>query len=261
MMPACPPPLEAFQAAFAQALLGRAPPPAPLAGAFAVYRNNVLTTLGRTLEAAFPATRARIGPTRFRRLAVDFVQREPPSRPQLSAYGEGFPEHIRRALDPRDAETAAPLARLEWLRQECYFGPDAARLGGDGLRDVAARDYPRLCLALHPAARRADFKADILALWRHCHAGQPERADTRPRAQHALIRRADETVALEEIAPGEAAFLDALARGAPIWRAIGPALARDPAFDLGRVLGRHLGLGTFCGFHLEREAPSDDDPP
>jgi hypothetical protein len=222
MMPACPPPLEAFQAAFAQALLGRAPPPAPLAGAFAVYRNNVLTTLGRTLEAAFPATRARIGPTRFRRLAVDFVQREPPSRPQLSAYGEGFPDHIRRALDPRDAETAAPLARLEWLRQECYFGPDAARLGGDGLRDVAARDYPRLCLALHPAARRADFKADILALWRHCHAGQPERADTRPRAQHPA--RADPAGRRDRCAGRDRAGRGGVPRRA---RARGADLARN----------------------------------
>ncbi|MBV8613304.1 MAG: putative DNA-binding domain-containing protein [Acetobacteraceae bacterium] len=256
-MPACPPRLEAFQAAFAEALLGRAPPPAALAGAFAVYRNNVLTTLGRTLEAAFPATRVRIGPARFRALAVDFARSEPPRRPQLSAYGEGFPDFIRGALDPREAEMAAPLARLEWLRQECYFAADTAPLDGSGLRDVAAREYPRLRLAPHPASRRADFAADILALWQDCHGGRPERADTRPRAQHVLIRRAGEAVVMGEIAPDEAAFFDALARGAPVWRAVGPALARDPAFDLARVLGRHLGLSTFCGFHLDEEAPGD----
>ena len=256
-MPACPPPLEAFQAAFAQALLGRAPPPSALAGAFAVYRNNVLTTLGRTLEAAFPATRVRIGPARFRRLAVAFTLRDPPTRPQLSAYGEGFPDFIRGALDPREAETAAPLARLEWLRQACYFAADAAPLDGGGLCEVAAHDYPRLRLTPHPAARRADFAADVLALWQDCHAGCPERADTTPRIQHVLIRRAGEAVVMGEIAPDEAAFLDALARGAPVWRAVERALARDPGFDLARVLGRHLRLGTFCGFHLDKEAPGD----
>src|SRR3954453_13504031 len=63
----------------------------------AVYRDNVLVSLSRLLEGTFPATRHHLCPERFAGLALAFVRTEPPDRPQLLAYGAGFPAFLARA--------------------------------------------------------------------------------------------------------------------------------------------------------------------
>lgn len=249
--------LEAFQTEMAAALLGRGPPPASVIGdgvpaplRFGIYRSNVIGSLARAIEAAFPATRIWLGDRRFRAAAVAFVHARPPSRPQLSAYGAVLPEFLEAALPGACGDTAAALARFEWAHHSAYFAADAPSLSANMLQILAAEDYPRIRLALHPSVRLVAFHCDVLRLWRGCVSGHAPHAGLGAGEQRVLVSRLGAEVLCREIGPGEAALLDAIAVGDAIGRAADRALSAEPGFDLRSVLAWQLRNGIFGSFDL-----------
>ena len=81
---------EAFEAIFAEALLGAEPtlPPGIVAhtGAvparrFAVYRNNVMASLGAALAQRYPVIERLVGGEFFAAMARQFVTQHPPRSP------------------------------------------------------------------------------------------------------------------------------------------------------------------------------------
>jgi hypothetical protein len=249
--------LEAFQNEMAAALLGRGPPPASIVGdampaplRFGIHRNNVIGSLTRAIEAAFPATRAWLGDGRFRAAAVAFVHACPPSRPQLSAYGAALPEFLALTLPGAYSDAAAALARFEWARHSAYFAADAPTLSANMLQGLAAEDYPRIRLTLHPSVRLVAFHGDVLRLWRGCIGGHAPYGELESREQRILVSCLGAEVLCREIGPGEAALLDAIAAGDAIGRAADRALSAEPDFDLRPVLAWQLRNGMFGGFDL-----------
>ena len=184
------PTLRELQAAFARGVLDPAAG-GTLAGRIvaggldperrlAVYRDNVLVSLRRLLEGTFPATRRCLGPERFAELALAFVRAEPPDRPQLLAYGAGFPAFLARA--GRRAALAADLARLEWAREEAYHAADAPPLDPASLAAIPAERYPELRFVPHPSLRLVPRPA------RSSPCGRPSPPTPRPRPTPARSR-------------------------------------------------------------------------
>lgn len=250
-------PLEAFQNEVAAALLDRGPLPGSVMGdgmaallRFGIHRNNVVGSLVRAIETAFPATRVWLSDECFRAAAVAFVHARPPSRPQLSAYGHNFPDFLSRLVPGARTDTAAALARFEWIRHAAYFAADAPVLSADVLQGVAAEDYPRIQLALHPSVHLVTFGSDLLRLWRDCQDGLVPRAELDFGEQRVFVGRLGAEVLCRHIGMGEAALLDALALRNAIGRAADRALSAEPGFDLQVALAWHLRNGTFSGFDL-----------
>src|SRR4051794_33381548 len=71
-------------------LQGLVAAPAHVTGRIEIYRNTVRGSLTETLRAAFPVVERIVGAAFFAAMAQAFVAAEPPRRPQLSAYGDGF---------------------------------------------------------------------------------------------------------------------------------------------------------------------------
>ncbi|GAC1631003.1 MAG: DNA-binding domain-containing protein [Nevskia sp.] len=244
------------QAAFSAALLApQAPLPeglvvpngADAAARYAVHRNNIAVSLLAALAATFPACREELGEPRFRELGLRFLRAAPPRSAMLSAYGEAFPAFLAQAEpEGRTRPELAELARLEWLRVQCFHAADAAPLPAAQwhARLAAPEALPGLRCALHPALRLFESARPVVALW----AAQ-QAADTAARiapatAGQAVIARSDAgDVLVLPVARGLLVLLQALAEG----RALGPAAeagsARDAAFDLPAALAFLIGNG------------------
>ncbi len=249
--------LRELQDAMARSLLAefKAPPPAGLiagdtaraAARFMVHRGNVVESLANALGHTYPAVKAVCGDGNFRILAAGFVRASPPARPQLMAYGGGFPDFVAghdAALG--DFPFLADLARLEWAMNESYFADDAPALAPGILGAIAPERLPALRLALHPATRLA-ASADhpIHTVWAAAMAGGALPDPLPGHGETVLVARPSGPVEAFKLDPGETVFLGAAAAGAPLEKALAEAEAAAPGFDLAAALAAALSRGVF----------------
>lgn len=93
---------EAFAQSFRRGIFSDALPqgvtardPAEADQRFAVYRNNVLHSLGRALAARFPVIERLVGADFFNAMARVYAEADPPNSPMLFAWGAGSPNFWR----------------------------------------------------------------------------------------------------------------------------------------------------------------------
>ena len=119
-------------------------------------------------------------------MALAFVRAAPPDRPQLLAYGAGFPAFLARAgAQP----LVADLARLEWAREEACHAVDAPPLDPASLAAVPQERYPALRLIPHPSLRLVPSAGPVFSLWQALTAdAAPPLPDAGPK-QALVVRR------------------------------------------------------------------------
>ncbi|WP_049974225.1 DNA-binding domain-containing protein [Azospirillum sp. B4] len=248
--------LEAFQAQMRRALLavdsgadggGVDLAAGPLARArLKIYRANVQQSLAEALAAAFPVTLRLMGIPAFRVAALDFARHSPPDRPQLSAYGGGFPQ----ALAARDIG-AADMARLEWAVMEAYFAADAPPLTAERLAAFPPGDYAQLRFIPHPAARVLWLGHDVLPLWRQAQEDEAAAVPPpMPGEEEVLVLRPADGIVCVSLPPGAAAAIQALLDGQTLADAAAAGLAVEPALDLQGMLHMLLAQGALAGASL-----------
>lgn len=237
---------------FAQALLpATAPTPAGLvawngsdpARRFAVYRNNVMSSLLRALEDAFPVCAQLLGTEFFRAMAAEFARTEPPRTPVLVEHGAGFAGFVESFEPAAAVPYLADMARLERARLEAFHSADAAALApGDFEPWLSVPDeLMRQRLELHPSLRLLPASRCVLALWRaHGAADAVDLAAARERAEgpdreDLLVLRPVAEVEALVLPAGAALALASLANGSTIAEALDTA-ADAPGFSLSAVL-------------------------
>ncbi|WP_374651955.1 putative DNA-binding domain-containing protein [Dongia sp.] len=211
----------------------------------AIHRNNVHGGLLSALAAHFPVVRRLLGEECFDGCAARFVVAAPPRSPVLMFYGEGFADFIGSLSELRSLRYLPDVARLEWARHVALNGLDAPVLVPADLAHVPPVRVADLVLELHPTARilRSDYP--IQSIWQtnsHDAAVRPVPADLP--GETVLILRPRESVLALTLAPGQAAFLHALAHGKSLLHSTAPDL------DLASTLSTLLGAGAFTRFRL-----------
>jgi hypothetical protein len=254
------PPLREVQAAFAQGVLEPAHAPG-IAGAIvgaglaperrlAFYRNNTFASLQGVLERAFPATQRLLGRERFADIALAFIRATPPDRPQLAAYGAGFPSFLERRSEAAVTGHIGDVARLERAREEAYYAADATPLTAAAVARIPVERYPKLRFRLHPSLRLVRSAGPVHTLWQAARAGSPvEPWAGRPDGgrEQVLVVRPEMTVTTRAIGAADLMLLEALGAGLRLAEAASRAEAEDPEFDLQGALALHLAGGTFAG--------------
>lgn len=220
----------------------------------AIHRNNTYASLVEVLRAAHPVVCRLVGTDFFAAAARRFIRDQPPTAPQLSAYGGGFAAFLEDFPPARAVPYLPDVARLEWARLEAHFAADAPPLEPSALAAMPPERCPDLVLELHPSVRLVASPYPIQRIWA---ANQPERAtvpriDLEAGGQAVLVRRPAATVEAVVLPPGERALLAALGDGRPLGAAAEAALRQDPGLDLQAALAAHLLGGTFRGFSLAR---------
>ena len=241
-----------FQTSFADALLDADRPiphgvtahnAASPARRFAVYRNNVVSSLVKALGRRFPVVEQLVGAEFFAAMARVFVTEQPPRSPLLATYGDGFPAFVATFAPARDLPYLADVARLEAARTRAYHAADAAPVGADRFAKLDYEVAGDLRIAMHPSTEILRSPFPIVTIWA-MNSGEQQLAPLENwRGEDALVARPLLDVQVRTLPPGGAAFLLALATGRSIGEATEAALADDPDFDLTCNLAGLIGSG------------------
>lgn len=233
----------------------------------AIYRNNWHENGLATLGAAYPVLKRLVGDEYFRQMSREFQAVCPSPAGNLQHLGAPLAGFLQQRFARTEFEYLADVARLEWAYQEILVAADHEPLDARRLLDVKQSCWPELGFTLHPAARlvRSDFP--VLTIWSAHQPGADGTAtaaidhttiDLRAGGENVLLRRTALEVELRRLSRAEFAFLEALAHGSSLAAATDAAGAIEPAFDLARVLQRHVGLAVLVDFTVHT-APSSTD--
>lgn len=255
------------QAAFANALLApdQACPEslfssngADPASRFAVYRNNVHSSLINALAAAYPVTLQLVGEEFFRAMAGLFVQACPPTGPLISEYGSAFAAYIADFEPAASVPYLADIARLERLRVRAYHSADTPALDQQTLLQAlqGQADLGKLRLQLHPSLAALNSDYAVVAVWA-AHQTEGAMATLNPwHAQGALVLRQGLTVKVFAIDSGSVAFINSLNQGAELEMAVAYALEASTEFDLNQCLTLLISHDAITHLHPEqKESP------
>lgn len=220
---------------------------------FAVYRNNVVSSLINALRAKFPATERIVGEEFFAAMARLFVTAHPPRSKILHAYGDDLGDFIA-AFQPAAGLPYLPdVARLEAARTRAYHAADATPLPARAFVDIDPNAIGALRVTLHPSLEILRSRHPVVTIW-SMNAGESELKpidDTE--AEDALILRPDLEVGVRRLPPGGASFLLALASGTSLAAAAGVAQDEATAFDLTANLAGLIGSGAVTGYSLSKD--------
>lgn len=249
------------QATFAAALLDvQSPCPEGLCSAngadpesrFAVYRNNVQSSLINALGDSYPVVAQLVGEEFFRAMAAVFIQAQPPHSPLMSLYGEDFADFIESFEPTFSVPYLADVARLEHLRTVAYHAADASPISAEEI--TAALSAPdslsELRFGLHPSLRLLDSSHAVVAIWAaHQHDATLEGINLH-QEQYALVLRNCLDVEVFALEHGASVFIRQLLDG----QALLAAAENSPLFDLSQTLALLIAHNAIT--HLnDKESP------
>ncbi|KAE9640619.1 DUF2063 domain-containing protein [Pseudomonas sp. PB106] len=249
------------QAAFAAALLDvHSPCPEGLCSAngadpasrFAVYRNNVQSSLINALAESYPVVLQLVGEAFFGAMAAMFVQAQPPQSPLMSRYGQDFADFIAAFKPASSVPYLADVARLEQLRTRAYHAADASPVRPEEI--TAALAHPQtlstLSVELHPSVHLLDSTWPVVAIWA-AHQRQNSLAGIDlQQGQQALVLRNHLDVEVFAIEPGASVFIRHLSEGQSLLL----AAESSPPFDLAQTLGLMIAHNAICDLN-NKELP------
>ncbi|GAC1358008.1 MAG: DNA-binding domain-containing protein [Variovorax sp.] len=260
-------PRAAYQAGFAAALLDPALPCPPalrtreganLGERFAVYRNNVMSSLIDALAGTFPVTQTLVGPEFFRAMAAVFVRRSPPTGRVLAFYGREFSDFVRSFEPARSVPYLADVAQLEMARVEAYHAADADPVAPDEVRAALAtgEDVAHVRAVLHPSVQIVASRHAVVSIWNaHQTEGEIDLSSIDiAQPQEALVCRESLDAVVLLLPPGAAGFIGRLEAGAGLGDAAAIALSVDPGLDVSAVLAMLFAHGAVVAMKTRLEA-------
>ena len=201
---------------------------------FAVYRNNVQSSLINALADSYPVVLQLVGEEFFRAMAAIFVQSQPPHSPLMSRYGEHFADFIAQFEPIAGVPYVADVARLEHLRTVAYHAADAQPIRPDQVSAALAdpQSLSELCFKLHPSLHLLDSAYAVVAIWAAHQQEQGLAGIGLNQGQHALVLRNGLDVEVFALEPGASVFIRHLLKGSPLLA----AAENSPPFDLAQTL-------------------------
>lgn len=225
------------------------------ASRFAVYRNNVHSSLIDGLAAAYPVVRRLVGDEFFHAMAGLYVQAHPPTSPLICEYGSSLADFIQVFEPASSVPYLADIARLERLRVRAYHAADRQVLDQpSALKQLqGAEQLGHLRVQLHPSLATLNSHYAIVAIWA-AHQVEDAIATFNPRyAQGALVLRQGMAVKVFAIDSGSVTFINSLKRGAGLEVAVANALENSDEFDLHQCLTLLISHDAITHLHLEQK--------
>lgn len=230
---------------FATALLDPdLPPPRGLnAARFAIYRNNVLSGLGRALAQGFPVVGKIVGEAFFAAMAQVYIRRNPPRSPVLLHYGQDFGDFVAGFAPAAELPYLPDVARLEAAYSRVFHAADRVPLASEALARLDAATLPQLRVILHPAIAVIRSAHPVATIWAMNTGALPLGAIDEGQPEDALVARPGLQVQVRQLTPGQAAFILALQQGIALGEAAALAFAEAPAFDFPAALALLFSQG------------------
>ena len=220
---------------------------------FDVYRNNVAHGLSRALAARFPVVERVVGAEFFAAMAQVFLKTGLPQSPVLLEWGKDFPAFLDGFPPVAGLPWLSDVARLEVARGAAYHAADAVPLSPEALMRAAGEEDVRL--ALHASVTVLASRWPVVTAWAMNQPGAAPAPLPEGQPEAALILRdRHDAVVVEDIGPGDLAFVAALQRGETLMQAAAEGLAAEPGHEPAGILTRLARAGALV------ELAMGDDP-
>jgi hypothetical protein len=230
---------------------------------FAVYRNNVVSSLTAVLRDTFPVVCRLVDERFFGYAAHAFLCAHPPVRACLHEYGALFPDFLAGFPPCQHLVYLRDVARLEWLMHEAGTAPAATPLSPQALTDIRPDDTPRLILSLHPSIGHVASPWPIDRIW-HANrargvadAAHDEPIDLDTGSVAIEVYRNGQDVMMRAHPLAVFAFRSALREGKTLGAAAEAALMVEASFDLKGALAELFRDDTVVALAL---APKQTAP-
>lgn len=223
------------------------------ASRFAVYRNNVQSSLINALADSYPVVLQLVGEEFFRAMGGIYVQNSPPLSPLMNGYGHDFAAFIEGFAPAASVPYLADVARLERLRVMAYHAADAQPVGHEQIAAALAdpQALSELTVELHPSLNLLNSACAVVAIWA-AHQQEATLAGIDPnQGQHALVLRNGLDVEVFAIDQGASAFIQNLQNGQSLMQ----ALEAVPAFDLSQTLALLISRNAITHLHNNKVSP------
>jgi hypothetical protein len=223
---------------------------------FAVYRNNVVTSLVNALRTKFPATERIVGEEFFAAMARVFVTAHPPRSKILHTYGDDFGDFIAAFAPAAELPYLPDVVRLEAARTRAYHAADAEPLTAAAFQDIDPDRVGSMRFTLHPSLQIVCSSHPVVTIW-SMNAGElPLGAIDDTQAEDALVIRPGLDVIVRMLPAGGAAFVSALANGWRLDEAAAHAADADDRFDLTDNIAGLISSGAVTDFTLAEDHTS-----
>jgi hypothetical protein len=220
----------------------------------AVHARHYHASLTRVLVERFPATVWLLGSGPVLDAARDYVRSDPPTRPCLSEYGEGFPSALAAHAVTAAVPYVRDFAELEYRVGAAALAVDGETVGLEQLAEIGHAGLPEARLTLQPGVRylRLEWAVDAL-LGLYLRDSAPDQFELERGPVWLEVRGSRGDVGFERLSDAEFTFRAAVREGLPLGDGVRRALARDPNLDVGQALARLFVSGLVVG--VIREAP------
>lgn len=221
--------------------------------AIGVYRNNYFGNLHDALAGAYPVIEQLVGRDFFRHLARSFIQQHGSKNANLHHYGAQMADFLATFEPSKYLVYLPDFARLEWACHCAYFAEDATALNLADLAQIPPECYADMILHLHPSCHLLSSRYPISAIW---HAHQPDAAcdfhiDLDRGGSNVLVIRCDDLVNVVELLQADAAWLQAVQKGASLGVSTDAIQVRYPDFDLPSLLLMLVANNALTNFNLK----------
>jgi hypothetical protein len=223
------------------------------ASRFAVYRNNVQSSLINALAHSYPVVVQLVGNEFFRAMAGIYLLGNAPQSPLIKDYGDHFAQFIDGFEPASSVPYLADIALLERLRTLAYHAADAQPLSHEQIGAALAdsQTLSELSVGLHPSLNLLTSAFAVVGIWAAHQQDATLTGIDLHREQHALILRNGLDVEVCLIEPGAFAFIHNLQSGQPLIQAAQYA----PAFDLSRILALLISHNAITHLYDDKVAP------
>jgi len=220
----------------------------------AIYRANVAAAVTKALGAAYPVVRQVVGEAFFDGLARAYQHRVPSTSGDLFDYGATFAGFVAEFPHTESLPYLADLARLEWHVHRAYGADDAQPWDRQALAQVAPGQQSAIHFDWAAGTTIVDSHSPIARIWLiHQADFEGEFSVDWSVRECALVAREGFRVVVSALDAGDAAFIASSLGGAALGASAETALAADPGFDLGHLLGRLMTSNVICGFSINRD--------
>jgi hypothetical protein len=208
---------------------------------FAVYRNNVASSLTSALTTAFPTVLKLVGDEFFPAMALVFARAHPPTSRLMMLYGAEFPAFLEGFPPVAHLGYLPDVARLDQAMRESYHAADSAAMPEADFAALIGSDVAAARLRLAPSLRVIRSRWPLYSIWR---ANTEGGAMPVAEAEDVVVLRPGYDPRPHLLPKGGAAFLLALLAGKTVGESL--AIAGD-ATDLVAVLGVLIPGGAILG--------------
>lgn len=216
--------------------------PPPVEKRFAVYRNNVYSSLIEAMRAGFPIVEKLVGEEFFWELAHAYVSAHRPKVPMIVFYGEDFGDFIDGFEAVAELPYLGAIARLEYARRKALHAADQPYLDPHHVTSLSQPDLLAQRLHMHPSVSVLRSAFPQFDIWYH-NAVDPA-GKIAAEGQNVLVSRHHDTVNVLLLPLGAASLMQHLMAGETIADAAEQVMAQNPQVDLSQSLQIALQAAT-----------------